>query len=188
MSPLPPIMSYAAWMSVRPIFSESAWLTCVSRLAGLTPESRENTLMPAFLAFVRTGCSASLSFPTMQIAATFWEMSCSSDLDLRLGGRLIGGAQDGLEALLLDAGLEAAHLLVAVRVARVLEHDGVLGAGRCRAFSPPPDANAGSAMAMIARTMTAVMMTFRIDSSSYGLLSPGCSAEVIDFTAEGTAR
>ena len=77
MSPAPPDMSNAASTSVLPIFAESAWLTCVSLLAGLTAESRENTLIPAVLALVRTGCRASKSLPTMQIAATFCEMSDS---------------------------------------------------------------------------------------------------------------
>src|SRR5512146_754201 len=73
-SPLPPDMSKAAWISVWPIFSESAWLTWVSRLAGLTPESSENTLIPFLVALVSTGCSASRSLPTMQMDFTCCEM------------------------------------------------------------------------------------------------------------------
>ena len=136
-------------MRVRPIFSESAWLTWVRRLAGLTAESRENTLMPAAHGLREHRLQRVEVVAHDADRGHFLGDQLLEDLDLRLGRRLVGRPQDGLEALLLDAGLEAAHLLVAVGVARVLEHDGVL-CPCLPATSPPPANSAGSRMAMIA--------------------------------------
>ena len=72
-------------------------MTWVRRPAGLTDESREKTLIPADVGLRRTGLKRVEVVPDDADRGNFLGDELLDDGDLRLSGRLVGGAKDGLK-------------------------------------------------------------------------------------------
>ncbi len=73
--PSPPARSEAIWIWMAAIPAETAWFTCTVRPPGAIAESQVTTGMPASIAALPTGTSASPSLAEIARPLTFWAIS-----------------------------------------------------------------------------------------------------------------